>query len=324
MKHSRLTWLVGAAGVAVVAAGATVATEVYNHDDAPRQRPAAATTATGEPLDEIYGLGVSREAEERDDTIAFYEAWKRDAHTAQCMRAAGFTWHPEALFPAEEVSDIARALGVTPATGPLGADAPTKNRRIESALTPDRRDAYFRTLLAESAAAIDRMRETGGLPSGQDGERFATGGCVGQASAAVGSIWNLERQLGDDLQQLRARARETKAFGDARRAYAACASAHGLDGVRDPGDIERLDLTDPETAGAFSAVEAECQHLWDDANDQGLRAVAEEFRTEYADVIEQQQNRYAGMLDRVRSDESFRTFLAEQAGRAQATAPAPQ
>ena len=160
-------------------------------------------------LDEYAGFGQSPEAVQRDETIAYWEAFQREQQIAECMVDAGFDYTPAVAFPADDMLEVAAGLGVA-AEGSSAASAQpaspaTWNRDYERGLSDDERERYNQTLLGESAADVAEADRTGIVPEGRSAEEFATGGCFGQAEAAVPSIWDARRDVAPELDALRER-----------------------------------------------------------------------------------------------------------------------
>lgn len=168
--------------------------------------PRAATTATMTTLDAYAGFGQTADAELRDETIAYAEAFEREQLVAECMADAGFDYEPAVAFPDGDMLEIAEHLGVdgTDATAAGDSTPASRNRADERDLTADERERYNQTLLGESAADIAEADRTGEVPAGRRADEFATGGCYGTAQQAVPSIWDTRRELSADLDTLRA------------------------------------------------------------------------------------------------------------------------
>jgi hypothetical protein len=273
--------------------------------------------ASGPPtpaLDDVPGLGQGPDAAERDDAIAYYEAYRRSQIISDCMSKAGFEHEPEADFPEQAVLHVADTLGVE--VTPIPASDPNvTNRRYESSLSGSERDRYLRTLLGESSETVDQVRSTGELPAGHDGD-FGHGGCTGEAIDQVGTIWGLRRSLADARMALLERARNTDAFRTHASQYSQCVhDATGIE-VTGPSDVEERQVVEYDTQ--LAAAAASCEQHWAAANRAGQEAVAGDFRDEHAAAIEAQQNRYKGMMHRVRADGDFMQFLEQTAERIEA------
>jgi hypothetical protein len=108
----------------------------------------AGNEGAARPLDDVPGLGLSRDAVLRDEAISYWEAWKRDVAVQDCMRGQDFDWEPEVAYPSEAVLDVAGFLAVTPSPGAGGAEAAVaRNGRRVSELTAEERDRYFQALV---------------------------------------------------------------------------------------------------------------------------------------------------------------------------------
>jgi hypothetical protein len=267
------------------------------------------------PLDDVPGMGLAPDAVARDEAIAYWEAWKRDVSVQGCMRRAGFEWEPEVAYPSEAVVLVAGHLGVTPTADGGGETAATRNARRAGALGSTERERYFRTLLGESAATIAFVEDhDGALPPGEAPEDFASGGCQGAAVGAVGSVWELRRQLGPDLARRQRAARGAPEFAAERGRYQRCAAQQGLAGVQSPADVDRaLDQGDRRVA---LAVDARCSGIWRQADEAALGRATQGLRKAHATAVDRQQRRYADAVTTMRKDREFLRFVAAAAGRA--------
>ncbi len=160
--------------------------------------PEAPTSTAPAPVSALPGLATSEPELLRDDTIAYWEAWKRGSLTAACMEDAGYTWHLEADFPEDRVSEITTSLGVARVGADDGTPPNELNAASYAALDSEDRDRYALALWGESAEDIDQLIDTGAAPEGRD-DSFAMGGCLGAAKAEIGSVWDLKGQIGPDL-----------------------------------------------------------------------------------------------------------------------------
>jgi hypothetical protein len=68
---------------------------------------AAAATLSAAALDEYAGFGQSVEATQRDETIAYWEAFRREQLVGACMAEAGFDYAPAVAFPTGDMLEIA-------------------------------------------------------------------------------------------------------------------------------------------------------------------------------------------------------------------------
>jgi hypothetical protein len=168
---------------------------------------AAATTLSTSSLDDYAGFGQSAAATQRDETIAYWEAFQREQLITECMAEAGFEYAPAVAFPTGDMREVAEGLGIED-TGssfelPQLSSPVSWNRDYERGLSDAERERYHQTLLGESAAAVAEADRTGIVPEGRPAEEFAMGGCFGEADAAVPSVWDARRELAPDLDALR-------------------------------------------------------------------------------------------------------------------------
>ena len=167
-------------------------------------RAAGASTTS---LDRYAGFGQSPDAALRDETIAYWEAFQREVLVRDCMARAGFDYAPAVAFPTGDMLEVAENLGIRDQGSPPdvpGLSSPTSwNRGYERGLTVSERERYNQTLLGESAADVAEADRTGIVPDGRRAEEFATGGCLGEAKAAIPSIWDVQRNLSGEMDAMR-------------------------------------------------------------------------------------------------------------------------
>jgi hypothetical protein len=286
------------AALAVCAAAVMLAVE--GRDGAPAQ----AQTSQQDPLDAYPGFGRTSAAAQRDDAIAAWEAFRREQHVSNCMRRAGFTYVEEMAFPEEALREVARGLGVSRSAARSVAPADV-NVRARADLTAEKLNGYYLALYNETAQAIADAEASGGVGTTPE---FATGGCVAEAEAAVGSIWSVYRQLQDEMDALR-----EQVTADAGPAYADCARAQAGVAATSPGVLESL-LDDPGRSGVDaarvrSAFET-CTGVWETAYRAAQDARLAGFVDAHASVLQPLKDRYATALKTLSADTEFRAFLA--------------
>jgi hypothetical protein len=264
------------------------------------------------PLDKYPGFGRSTDAALRDDTIAYWEAFQREQLIADCLAVAGFAYALDVAFPPEAVVAIAEGQGVaSSATGLLADASPSaRNDAYVEGLSATERDRYFQTLFAERADDIMMAEETGRIPDGR-GEDFASGGCFGEAQAAIPGIWNLPRQLGDELEVMRASIDDSAELRDAKRQYAACTrESASLDA--DPAALEAIVAGGGPQAAAAGATLARCADIWSFGYRRAAEVAAQNFVTAHAGELAAIEAQYAGIMDTIRDDAAFRAYLSER------------
>jgi hypothetical protein len=286
------------------AGGKALADAIDDHLGNPRALSDPATF----PLDGYEGFGRSPEAVLRDDTIAYQEAFRREADVAACMNEAGFEYSPAVAFPADRVADIAADLGIGPKWPASGSPA-SRNRTYAQRLLPGDRERYFQTLLGESAANVAEAERSGEIPRGR-GPDFATGGCVGAAQTANPNVWDRQRPLRGQLDQDIAASPELRA---ARSEYRQCAQAVGGIVASDPGDARHVAQADNAKAGAAKEVLADCEAGWATGYDRAATNTAERFADRHAEELSAIARHYDTALADVRRDHEFLTYLSEHA-----------
>lgn len=286
-------------------AGKGLADAIDDHLGNPRALSDPSTFA----LDVYEGFGRSPEALLRDDTIAYREAFQREVEVASCMSDAGLNYAPAVAFPADRVAAIAAGLGVRPQWPASGSPA-SVNQAYAEGLSSGDRERYFQTLLGESAADVAEAERTGAIPHGR-GPDFATGGCLRAAAVAIPSMWDRQRPLRNQLDRDIAASAE---MGAARSEYRRCARAAGDVVASGPGDARRVALADDTKAHAVGRVLADCEAGWATGYDRAAMATAERFLDRHSQELSATTRRYRTALNDMRRDESFLSYVSEQAG----------
>lgn len=280
------------------------------------------SSAVGEDrrvLDSVPGFGMSPESVLRDDMIAYWEAWRRDTEVAACMRAAGFGWQPEVLYPQEVVEQVAQSLGVSAAAGTQEPPEQANSRAMQS-LTHADADKYNRALYGESASDMAHLGRTGQVPAGRDAAHFAQGGCSGKARAAVGSVWDLPLQVEPKITAEEIRIKGSPAFAEVRAQYASCAVQQGANGVDGPEDLDQQ-LVHAEASGDPAAMEVAmlateqvgvaCNDIWARGSAEARAHAASQVRGEFVGQFTAHERRYRDVVARIRADQAFATFLSQ-------------
>lgn len=281
--------------------------------------------------DSIPGLGGSPAAMQRDDTIAYWEAWMRAGITSDCMNAAGLAWQPDASYPQAAIDEIVESLNVSPVLARVAVDTPEViNARVYAAMDARQKDRFARTLYGESAEDMSAFAETEIIPEGR-ASNFAQGGCVGKSYAKLGSVWDLKQKVGAEI-LAEEKIIKTSQFGTVRAAYERCAAEAGLKGVDGPEDLDAILVsatgtdaevarTDPDALARIvettGRVGAECEFIWNGGSAEARARALSLVYERYPKVFEVQVERYSGTLERIAADDEFLSFVATVASREQ-------
>jgi hypothetical protein len=272
--------------------------------------PAGSTTS----LDQYAGFGRSPDAVLRDETIAYSEAFEREQLIRDCMADAGFDYAPAVAFPAGDMLEIADSLGIH---GSSDAMSPTSlNRAYERGLSGDERERYNQTLLAESAADVAEADRTGVVPGGRRAEEFATGGCTGEARAAIPSIWDAQRSLSAEIDAMRQEISGSAGMQRTAGEYVECAEAAAGVTASGPGDLEELIAGGGPRADAAATAYEDCAPVWAAGYQRAASAAADRFVVRHAGALEAVAGRYDGVIDRIAQDQDLATYLAARVAEA--------
>jgi hypothetical protein len=280
---------------------------------------AVATSASTTSLDRYAGFGRSPEAALRDETIAYWEAFEREQLIRECMAGAGFDYAPAVAFPREDMLEVAENLGIGD-PGSSAAASPssptTWNREYELGLSGEERERYNQTLLGESAADVTETDRTGVVPAGRPAEEFASGGCFGEAKAAIPSIWVAQRSLTADVgamgQEIAGSAEMRGTVGE----YAECAEAEGGVTASGPGDLEELIADGGAPADDAATAYEGCASVWAAGYERAATAAAERFVERHASELDAAAEGYDGVMDRIAQDQDLATYLAARVAEA--------
>lgn len=264
------------------------------------------TGVLASPLDAYPGFGRSADAVLRDETIAYWEAFRREQFVATCMGDAGFDYTPAVAFPAQDTADVAEHLGIS---GEAGPSPVAQNRAYEAGLSSEERERYNQTLLGESAAAVAEADRTGIVPDGR-ADDFARGGCVGAAAAAIPSVWDAPRQLTAELETMRQDIARSAELQEAGRAYAECAQdASGLRATS-PADLDETVLEESDGSADAARAFEECASVWASGYEEAATAVADRFVQEQSDRLAAVATRYADVMTQIAEDEALAAYLS--------------
>jgi len=165
------------------------------------------------PLDAYPRFGRSPAAALRDDTIAYWEAFKREQRVVQCMTGKGYTYTGDVAFPSEAMARIARSLGVIASQSVDTRPSPSSvNALYRAGLPAVALNQYYLALMGETSADVKRAEGSGEVPH----DAFGEGGCIKEASASVPTIWDLRRELSDHFDDMRRQVQFSSEFAVAR------------------------------------------------------------------------------------------------------------
>lgn len=234
----------------------------------------------------------------RDDAIAAWEAFQREEHVTDCMRSAGFEYHPDLRFPRNQLQDIAKYLGVETGGEP-DTEGFKANQKYQESLDEGVRDEYFSALYGISAETYDNG------DSGKDDTEITLRGCYSDAVDSVDSVWALRRTFAEEILSLSTEAKDPGAMEGAERGYAKCAADMGARGSSNPRELEAARQDNPDLV---SRVGDACNPPYYEAYTASLAGLQENFISAHPAVAEQRA-RYASALEEMRSDFDFMAML---------------
>lgn len=293
-RARRLLWSVPVAAIAVFAFG-------FGEQD---------SHAEQFPLDGYPGWGRSTDAALRDDTIAYWEAFRRETAISSCMRAQGFEYEPGVPFPAHATIAIAQSEGVQPSKSPEKVPPRERNRKYEKGLATSERDRYTRAYVGESAADVEGADQSGGPPPGR-GDDFAQGGCLGKARGSIGSVWDHRRKLSDEYDTMRRGIPFAPEFSDSRVSFRQCARERGVD-ADNPGDLEAIRADGGPLADEATAAFTDCMAVWRSGYDQVESAATQRFVEKHQNQFDDVKKKYLGVPDEIRKDQAVRENLGKE------------
>jgi hypothetical protein len=275
-----------------------------------------ATTASS--LDQFAGFGQSPGAMLRDETIAYWEAFRREQFIQACMSEAGFEYAPAVAFPTADMLEIAESLGVHADGASPASSEPSpvsSNRTYEQGLSSPERERYNQTLIGESAADVAEADRTGVVPDGR-AEDFATGGCFGAAEAAIPTVWDGQRGLSNELDAMRREIAGSAEMQETAGAYGDCVQAAVGVTASGPGDVEEMIADGGAGADAAAGAYDECAPIWAAGYEQAAAAAGHRFVERHAERLDAVARRYAGTMDEIVQDQDLVTYLAARVAQA--------
>jgi hypothetical protein len=266
-------------------------------------------------LDGFPGFGRSPEAALRDNTIAYWEAYRREQVVVACMSRSGFTYWQDDSFPEAEVVKISEELKAPqPRTVTKEQQTPPAQRNgdYETRLTAQDRERYSRALSGESAEEMSEFRRTGAYPKGR-GPDFGVGGCIGTAATEVPSIWDTKRRLEDQRQLMRDEIAASPQLNAIKGEYAACVKRTGGIDASSPADVDAHAVKGPAQQKAAALALESCNEVWAKGYRAAEEVAAQRFVEKNAAVLAGAQQRYKDTVTRIGQDQGFLRHLGERA-----------
>lgn len=265
------------------------------------------------PLDQYPGFGRSPEASLRDDTIAYWEAFRRELDIETCMSSNGFAYWPAVAFPSNATAAVAGNLEINMQDLPAKLEpAAELNRKFKETLSADRIESYTQALVGESAVDLAEADRTQMPPAGR-GDDFATRGCVGKAQDRLPSVWDLRRQLSNSYDQMRRSVSESKEFIQAKRDFSICVKQSSGLSASDPGVLEEIvGGGGANTAAATAALDG-CMTTWDEGYRRAEIPATKRFVEDHLDQLEAAKTKYRGTMTKIRQDRALKSYLGEVA-----------
>jgi len=265
------------------------------------------------PLDDVPGYGRSEEATARDDAFAYWEAYRREVVVADCMSEAGFDYEPDVQYPSPATIEVAEFLEVPTDGATRSVEPGAENAAYARELDPSVAEDYWQALVGESAETMEHAAWNEPIEVAP-GEKFAAGGCVGNAAAEIGSIWERRDEI-ISIDEFYAEVRATSDYASMQQEYGKCTQELTGLAATSPGDLEAALAAGAAPEGYEEALEA-CQSTWDGGSQTAAVALAESLQNSLAKELDGQKEGYSDALDSMRSDEEFLRYLERHAANA--------
>lgn len=256
-------------------------------------------------LDQYIGFGRTEASALRDDSVALWEAFKREQSVAACMENAGFSYAPDPAYPDAAQVTVSNYLKVTPVSKPVPYPSET-NKKIVASLPDEDLDRYYQALYGESLKDIRAVEKSGGEVVPHD--HWREGGCTGAAATEVGSLWDAKRELADQIDEMN----QTAAKASAAE-YSSCVQPRYGSAVKDPSDLEEVakaaadgSARQKEAVAAYDACDATWRSAFQRHAAQGEARLIEANQARFDGIAK----RYAGVETEVRQDAAFKTYLS--------------
>ena len=165
----------------------------------------------------------------------------------------------------------------------------------------------------ETAADVDEAFRTEAAS-----EDFATGGCIGDAAAAVPSIWDAPRRFSAELDSISRNASDAPIMQEGRAAYNECAQRYGIK-ASGPDEADQIVIEGGAEAAAAGRVVAECASIWRSAYRRAETTFAQRFVERNSAALDELADSYRDTTDAIHADAEFLEHLTQEALRAAST-----
>lgn len=254
--------------------------------------PTESTLAS--PLDTVPGLGKGAAAIQRDEAIAFWEAYHRQVAMATCMGERGFAYEPErGGFNGGDAKRTLEYLGEDPADAGIEDRGASFNVAYRADLSDGRLDDYWEAFYGLTS---QQLREQANPPGT---------GCADQSHDAP-SIWDVRDAIGDEQLQLYLASHEGDRMKTTASAFSECARDLGAP----PGSSRLTYEQHVLDATTLVAIERVCLPAYDAVRDRELETLETEF-VENDPRLDAQQAMYSNVRTVIRQDADFMALLRQ-------------
>lgn len=209
-------------------------------------------------LGTVPGFGLTDSESQRDDILAYWEAYQRDLDVSDCMAESGFTWHPEANFPEPAIRTIADTLNiqVEPIDTPPSRIA---NQEAVATFEPEELNEYYQALYGLDAAAVQQIMHD----QGSNGNiALGSAGCSAHGAITADSVWSLRDQIEPEVFAARMAFRESTEFDDWQEQAHECAAQFGIPEVTDDASADRA-MDEGLSPNTVTEMMQACAEVWE-------------------------------------------------------------
>lgn len=286
MSNSTRTIVSACAAVAATAITTfSLTTSSLGPDQISPGRTVADASRREASLGAIPGFGKNADAMRRDDTIALWEAYRREVLIIDCMRDAELDYAPTELATRGQRRQSAIHLGLPE---PSAAAQTVPESRPDS-------DAYWMTLAGITAQEAS------------EGRGDEVGGCIGTAWDALPGLWELKRTLSEAQADMFERVQEHPALELARAEFLTCTDQLGMAGLAGPEDVDELVASGGSVEQAMTALDT-CMPAYERRQAVAVAAAELSFVATHP-ALEKQRVAYADADLQMRADSGFVEFV---------------